>query len=217
VLKQEIENETKFEIAIEGVYKWIVFLPSKTYSGKQVANRYFGAFEKTNELKVRGIELRRHDAPLYFKKCQGEILNELAKSDNEKELRYCARWKCVEIFEKDAQDLEKHKVPSTQLIITRRLSKNLNEYSSPRQLSVNAASHIAKEGLTLQAGQSVSYVITRYKSSGIDRSLPEELLGEKERVTTGTTPKKQNNKSMIRKDISNFLQIVAPPFFFRLA
>jgi DNA polymerase I len=180
-LKREIETKTNFQIAIEGIYKWIVFLPSKTYSGKQVANRYFGAFEGTNELKVRGIELRRHDAPAYFKKCQGDILTELAKCDNEEELRQCARWKCVDIFEKYAQDLEKHRVPSTQLIITRRLSKNLTEYSSPRQLSVNAASHLAKEGLTLQAGQSVSYVITRYKSSGVDRSLPEELLGRREK------------------------------------
>jgi DNA polymerase elongation subunit (family B) len=179
-LQRKIEQDTKFKIAIEGIYKWIVFLPSKTYSGKQVANRYFGAFEGTNELKVRGIELRRHDAPLYFKKCQGEILDELKKCDNEKELRHCARWKCIEIFEKYAQDLEEHKVPSTQLIITRRLSKNLSDYSSPRQLSVNAASHLAKKGLTLQAGQSVSYVITRYKSSGVDRSLPEELLSEEE-------------------------------------
>ena len=179
-LQRKIEQDTKFKIAIEGIYKWIVFLPSKTYSRKQVANRYFGAFEGTNELKVRGIELRRHDAPLYFKKCQGEILDELKKCDNEKELRHCARWKCVEIFEKYSRDLEERKVPSTQLIITRRLSKNLRDYDSPRQLSVNAASHLAKKGLTLQAGQSVSYVITRYKSSGVDRSLPEELLSVEE-------------------------------------
>jgi DNA polymerase elongation subunit (family B) len=178
-LGEEIERNTKFKIAVEGIYKWIVFLPSKTYSGKQVANRYFGAFEETNELKVRGIELRRHDSPLYFKKCQAEILDELVKCNNEIELRHCARWKCARIFEKYAQDLERHKVSPTQLIITRRLSKNINEYSSPRQLSVNAASHLARQGLTLQAGQSVSYVVTRYNSSGINRSLPEELLKQK--------------------------------------
>ena len=176
-LKKKIEHATGFELAIEGIYKWIVFLPSKTYSGKQVANRYFGVFED-NQLKVRGIELRRRDAPLYFKKCQGEILNKLAKCNNEKELRYCARWECVEIFEKYAQALEEQSVPPTELIITRRLSKNLDEYASARQLSVNAASHLAKQGLKLQAGQSVSYVITRYKSTGIDRSIPEELLEE---------------------------------------
>ncbi len=74
----EIQNETRFRLAMEGIYKWIVFLPSKTYPANQVANRYFGAF-KDGTLKVRGIEYRRHDAPLYFKKCQEEILNETGK------------------------------------------------------------------------------------------------------------------------------------------
>lgn len=69
-LRGEIENATKFKLAIEDIYKWIVFLPSKVDSQNQVPNRYFGAFEKKNELKVRGIEWRRRDAPLYFKTCQ---------------------------------------------------------------------------------------------------------------------------------------------------
>ena len=78
-LREEIESVTKFKLAIEGIYKWIVFLPSKVDPQNQVPNRYFGCFEKNNELKVRGIEWRRHDAPIYFKKCQEEILNELAE------------------------------------------------------------------------------------------------------------------------------------------
>jgi DNA polymerase I len=209
-LKREIERETNFEIAFEGIYKWIVFLPSRTYSGKQVANRYFGVFEGTNELKVRGIELRRHDVPIYFKKCQGDILNELAKCDNEKELRHCARWKCVGIFEKYARDLEKHKVPSIELIITRRLSKNLDEYSSPRQLSVNAASHLARKGLTLQAGQSVSYVITRYKSSGFDRSLPEELLERRRRKkNNGANYDTKKEEEETEYDSQRYIELLA--------
>jgi DNA polymerase elongation subunit (family B) len=175
-LRARIEDETKFKLAFEGIYKWVVFLPSKTYPGKQVANRYFGVFEETGEIKARGIEIRRRDAPLYLKKCQKEILEELAKCDNEQELRICARERCVEIFERYALDLETHRVPPTELLIKRRLSKNPGEYSSARQLSVNAASHLERHGLALKAGQSVSYVITRYKSSGVDRSLPEELV-----------------------------------------
>ncbi len=173
-LRAKIEDKTKFKLAFEGIYKWVVFLSSKTYPGKQVANRYFGVFE-TGEIKARGIEIRRHDAPLYFKKCQKEILEELAKCDNESELRICARKKCVEIFERYALDLETHKVYPMELLIKRRLSKNPGEYSSARQLSVNAASRLEGHGLALKAGQSVSYVITRYESSGIDRSLPEQL------------------------------------------
>jgi DNA polymerase, archaea type len=45
-LRKEIEQATKFKLAIEGIYKWIVFLPSKVDSQNQVLTRYFGCFEK---------------------------------------------------------------------------------------------------------------------------------------------------------------------------
>ena len=44
-LCDKISEETGFKIVLEGVYKWLVFLPSKTDSANQVANRYFGCFE----------------------------------------------------------------------------------------------------------------------------------------------------------------------------
>ena len=133
-LRKEIESATKFKLAIEGIYKWIVFLPSKVDSQNQVPTRYFGAFEKNNELKVRGIEWRRRDAPLYFKACQEKILKELAKCDNQEELRKCARTEGIAIFNEFARNLEKHDAPPLSLLITRRLSKNLSEYYSKRQL-----------------------------------------------------------------------------------
>ena len=168
-LREEIESATKFKLAIEGIYKWIVFLPSKVDSQNQVPTRYFGAFEKNNELKVRGIEWRRRDAPLYFKACQEKILKELAKCDNQEELRKCARTEGIAIFNEFARNLEKHDAPPLSLLITRRLSKNLSEYYSKRQLSVNAALKLEERGLQLKAGQSVSYVITKYKTSGYEQ------------------------------------------------
>jgi DNA polymerase elongation subunit (family B) len=174
-LREEIESATKFKLAIEGIYKWIVFLPSKVDSQNQVPTRYFGAFEKNNELKVRGIEWRRRDAPLYFKACQEKILKELAKCDNQEELRKCAKTEGITIFNEFAKNLEKHDAPPLSLLITRRLSKNLSEYYSKRQLSVNAALKLQERGLRLKAGQSVSYVITRYKTLGMNRAAPEEL------------------------------------------
>jgi DNA polymerase elongation subunit (family B) len=177
-LREEIERVTKFKLAIEGVYKWIVFLPSKVDSQNQVPTRYFGAFEKNHELKVRGIEWRRRDAPLYFKACQEKILKKLAKCDNQEELSRCARTEGIAIFDEFAGNLEKHDAPPLSLLITRRLSKNLSEYSSKRQLSVNAALKLEERGLQLKAGQSVSYVITKYKTRGMYRAVPEELAGE---------------------------------------
>ncbi|HXQ92174.1 MAG TPA: DNA polymerase domain-containing protein [Nitrososphaerales archaeon] len=177
-LCREIKASTGFETSLEGVYKWIVFLPSKVHPRtRSITNRYFGCFEG-NQLKVRGIEYRRHDTPEYFKKCQGEILTKLALCDNEQELRECAGTSGVRIFENYARDLENHSATPFDLMITRRLSKNPGEYSSKRQLQVNAALKLENEGLNLQAGQSISYVITRYESKGRDRSYPQEFANE---------------------------------------
>ena len=179
-LCDRIEEETGFKIVLEGIYKWIVFLPSKTDPMNQVANRYFGCFEKNNEIKVRGIEHRRHDTPIYFKDCQEKILKELAKCDNQEELRRCAGTEGIAIFNEFARNLERHDAPPLSLLITRRLSKNLSEYYSKRQLSVNAALKLEERGLQLRAGQSVSYLITKYKTNGINRATPEELADNAE-------------------------------------
>lgn len=172
-LCSDIKKDTGFEASLEGIYKWIVFLPSKVYPRtRSITNRYFGCFEKTNVIKVRGIEYRRHDTPPYFKKCQGKILEELALCDSEKELRDAARTRGIEIFEEYARDLERHVVPPWDLVITRSLSKNPTDYSSKRQLQVNAALKLESAGLKLQAGQSISYVVTRYDNKGQNRSNP---------------------------------------------
>jgi DNA polymerase elongation subunit (family B) len=179
-LRKEIGQTTKFKLAIEGIYKWIVFLPSKVDSQNQVPTRYFGCFEKNNEMKVRGIEYRRHDTPIYFKKCQELILKELSKCDNEEGLREVARNKGIPMFNEFAKQIEDHKVPTLELLITRRLSKSLSDYFSQRQLSVNAALKLEGKGLKLKAGQSVSYVITRYKTIEMNRATPEELAPDAE-------------------------------------
>jgi DNA polymerase elongation subunit (family B) len=174
-LRKEIEQVTNFKLAIEGIYKWIVFLPSKVDSQNQVPTRYFGCFEKNNEINVRGIEYRRHDTPIYFKKRQELILKELSKCDTEEELRKTAREDGITIFNEFAKKLEQHDVPPVELLITRRLSKNLSEYYSKRMLSVDAALKLEERGLQLKAGQSVSYLITRYKTSGNNRATPEHI------------------------------------------
>src|SRR5207302_800329 len=61
-LARGIVEATGLPIAVEGVYRWIAFVPSRTHPLVGVPNRYFGVFEDGTE-KVRGLELRRGDAP----------------------------------------------------------------------------------------------------------------------------------------------------------
>ncbi len=79
------------------------------------------------------------------------------------------------MFNEFARQIEDHKVHPLELLITRRLSKNLADYFSKRQLSVNAALKLEERGRELKAGQSVSYVITKYKTAGMNRALHAEL------------------------------------------
>ena len=156
----------------------LCFCLAKLSRGREASRTDTSGLSKETELKVRGIEHRRHDTPEYFKKCQGEILEKLELCNNEQELRECANTSGVQIFEEYAKDLENHRVSPLDLMITRQLSKNPGEYSSKRQLQVNAALKLENEGLKLQAGQSISYVITRYESKGRDRSYPREFANE---------------------------------------
>lgn len=80
-LKQSIEKETGFALSFEGICKWISFVHSKQSDILPVPNRYFGVFED-GRLKIRGIEARRHDTPMFFYKFQQEILEIMSRVDN---------------------------------------------------------------------------------------------------------------------------------------
>ena len=72
-LKELIEKETGFALTFEGIHKWIAFIHSKQNDILPVPNRYFGVYED-GTVKVRGIEARRHDTPVFFRKFQQEVL-----------------------------------------------------------------------------------------------------------------------------------------------
>ena len=72
-LAQAINARTRLPIAVEGLYHWIGFLPSRVNPRMPVHNQFAGVFE-TGEMKVRGLEVRRSDAPMVVKRAQAEIL-----------------------------------------------------------------------------------------------------------------------------------------------
>lgn len=108
-LKESIERETGFKISFEGVYKWIAFIHSKANDILPIPNRYFGAFKDGISLKIRGIEVRRHDTPIFFSRCQNEILELMAAGNNINEVKALMP-KVNDIFEKYAAALKEGRV-----------------------------------------------------------------------------------------------------------
>ena len=191
-LKEAIEQQTGFAISFEGIYKWIAFVHSKNSNNSRhkhllpVPNRYFGVFEDDdNSIKVRGLEMRRHDNPPLFDKFQAEILRILARGNTIEEVRALMPH-VRNVFDKYAKLLEERKVPLEDLVFTKQLSKDSDTYvvntienAALRQLLV------AGEGRALRAGEVLKYIITDYynkKESG-KRAYPIEMLHDNEKKT----------------------------------
>ncbi len=181
-LKTEIENKTGFPISFEGVYKWIVFVSSKNNAKNNamlpVSNRYFGVFED-GTVKMRGIEARRHDTAEFFSNVQQGILDIMSEANSIKEVKDLMP-KIRNIFQMHLELLKYKKVPINDLVLTKRISKNVDEYENRNTVELDALLQLKNAGKSLKAGQILKYVITDYyRKNSRKRSIPFELVNSK--------------------------------------
>lgn len=145
-----------FNIALEGIYKWLVFLPSKE-SGVGVSNRFYGLFDgESRNFKIRGIELRRRDAPPLVKKFQAAALEILSGAANFKE--FCLLLSGVEdLLEEYADMLNSGRCPARELVVRKSISVNPLAYSKKTD-TAEAAHTLIAEGKTVNQGSRVDLV-----------------------------------------------------------
>jgi DNA polymerase-2 len=151
-LLENIAEQTGLSITLDGIYKWLVFPPSKRDARVPVPNRYFGAFQN-DEIKVRGLALRRHDTPKFVADTQMGILKVLAKSDDPREKEY----EVQEYMKKQIGLLRGSRIPMEDLIVTQTLSRPVEAYrvSSP---TARAAIQLEAQGKIIQPGMRIRYV-----------------------------------------------------------
>ena len=156
-LLAEVTARTGLPISMDGVYRWVVFLPSRVNGDVPVPNRYFGVFQD-GSIKVRGIEARRHDTAPFIAETQMRLLEILARApdaDALKELLPQAR----AFAHKQDQALRLGKVPLEQLLVSQKLSRELTEYSSPSP-AARAVWQMQAAGRTVRPGQRVRLLFT---------------------------------------------------------
>ena len=66
-------KETGLSISIDYNYKFLVLLPIEADENIEALKHYYGITQQ-GELVVRGIEIRRHDIPIFIKQFQTELL-----------------------------------------------------------------------------------------------------------------------------------------------
>ena len=176
-LKLDIEELTNFSISFEGVYKWIVFDYSKSNPTLPALNRYFGVFQD-GTIKMRGIETRRHDTPPLFLNFQQELVNVMSSCRNINEIIF-KKPQLEKIHDKYCNLLVSREVNYTDLIFTKRISKNGNEYANRKTVENCVLKKLADRGKHLHAGEQIKYIITDFYSKNfLDRAIPIELINK---------------------------------------
>jgi DNA polymerase-2 len=151
-LLAEIQARTGLEIGLEGIYRWVAFLPSRTEPRVSAANRYFGAFED-GEIKVRGIEYRRHDTPRFIKETQWGMLEMLAQGEGIAGFRRQLP-QAIAYARQRLQHLRAGEVSPHELVVTHRLSRDPGEFRV-RTVAARVARELTQAGIALSPGENL--------------------------------------------------------------
>ena len=155
-LLDEIHQHTGLQIGLEGIYRWLAFLPSRTEPRVAVANRYFGAYED-GSLKIRGIEARRRDTPDFIKETQLGMLEILSDGRDAAGFR-AAIPQAIAYAGERLRGLRAGEVPARQLVVTNRLSRRPEEYTV-RTAAARVAQQLASNGVELHPGERLNFLL----------------------------------------------------------
>ncbi len=157
---EHLRNDIGIPVEIEGVYKWIVFLPCKSIEVGAM-NRYYGLFEN-GEMKVRGVELRRSDSPEIVKKAQQEMLDILSKAEDSHEFKETIP-EALGSLKVWAEKVVYGDVDIEDLIFTSRVSKPLEEYAHFSN-QVAALTQLEEYMVDVNPGEIVRYLLVNSES-----------------------------------------------------
>jgi len=176
-LSEEIAGKVELPLDFSALYKWIVFLPSKTHPNIPVSNRYYGV-KDDGTIKVRGIEVRRRDTAKFVYDAQMDMINALASANNAKEF-FEKIPDALKVVKQYRKKLVNGDVPVWDLIITKRLSKELQDYSQNISQMI-AGEQLKKDGFEIYAGKNLKFVFTSAKNKKYTRRVKaKELIDEK--------------------------------------
>jgi len=154
-LSRMISERTGVRIDIEGRYRWIVFLPSKNHDVGAL-NRYYGLFDD-GEIKIRGVEYRQKDTPIFLKNMQGDMINVFSKAEGAKEFLDLIP-SAVEVLCDYGRRLVDNDFRLEDLIFSNCVSRDVSEYKVDN-LVKSSLFQLRDLGVHIEPGQSIRYVV----------------------------------------------------------
>jgi len=174
-LCQKISEATGITMSLEGIYRWMAFLPSKGNPESPVANRYFGLFQN-GKIKARGLSFRRGDMPPLIQEAQVRMIEVLSETKNMEDFQS----KIPEILDlllEYGLKLKDGQTKQEDLAIGKRISQEPNAYKVD-SLTALAAQQLEDVGIEIHPGEKVRYVIKDAESKDkAERVKPFPLVG----------------------------------------
>jgi DNA polymerase-2 len=174
-LCQKISEATGITMNLEGIYRWMAFLPSKGNPENPVANRYFGLF-KNGKIKARGLSFRRSDIPPLIREAQVRMVEVLVGTKNVKDFQSKVP-EILDLLLEYGLKLKDGQAKQEELVIGKRISREPNAYKVD-SLTALAAQQLEDFGIAIHPGEKVRYMIKDAQSKDkAERVKPFPLVG----------------------------------------
>jgi DNA polymerase elongation subunit (family B) len=155
-LAEEVRASVGIDISLEGIYQWILFPPSKMDPRIPTANRYVGWYTN-GEIKIRGVEIRRRDTPVFIKRMQGEMLKIMGRASCVGEISAMLP-EILATAGEFVQSLRSGQADPLELVVRRHLSREAGEYRTNTP-NANVARALEEAGVHLAPGETVEYIL----------------------------------------------------------
>ena len=174
-LCQKISGATGITMNLEGIYRWMAFLPSKGNPESPVANRYFGLFQN-GKIKARGLSFRRGDMPPLIQEAQVRMIEVLTGTKNMEDFQSKVP-EILDLLLEYSLRLKDGQTKREDLVIGKRISQEPNAYKVD-SLTALAAQQLEDVGIDIHPGEKVRYVIKDAESKDkAERVKPFPLVG----------------------------------------
>lgn len=150
---EEVFARSGLTVGLDGVYRWVAFLPSRMNARRAAANRYFGVYQD-GSVKVRGIEARRRDTAPFIAATQLAVLETLARYADPLD----GLPEALRVLRGCLNRLRGGRVPLQDLLLAQKMGRELEDYRA-RSPVARAVLQLAAAGKTVKAGQRVRYLL----------------------------------------------------------
>ncbi len=145
------------DISLEGIYDWILFPASKQDALLPTGTRYVGHY-RHGEMKMRGIEARRHDTPRFLAAFQQSLLDVMAGARTAAEIRALLP-SLLDATRGHLERLRAGAVHPLDLVVRRHISREASEYST-NTIAAQVTAMLEESGIHLAAGEAIEYIVT---------------------------------------------------------